>query len=495
MQRSAPSNTPDHSLRLAISGVVLAVFGAKLLLIRFYGSPVPNYDQWQSEARLLFIPFFDHYLKAKYFWVPHNEHRVVLTRLLNFFLMLSNGQWDTRLEMTVNAALHAGFAGALVAFASKRVRAWGLAAVSAAAVAVFGLPCAWENTLGGFQSQFYFLCWMALGQIWLCTTARALDRRWWGGFAMGVLGLGTMASGFISSGLVLGVLCLGLLRKRKLSRDEGVAALLLLSVCAAGLLLMHRTEGSSRYDAQSLRLWLASAAYAFGWPDRWTFAGCLVFQVPLVALGVSLTRGRRSDAWEWALLALGCWAWAQMGSLTLTRSSVIASSSKYVDIFAVSLFANALSLVILSGRSRLAGAAVALWLAFLGVGLSLAAKQAIADLGSYRASQLATAEHIRAYVVSGDVTVLSSAPDKERPYPDAGYLAHMLSHRGMRPLLPRELQAPQSWKGYGPDSVVANALQEWALWILALGILLAAIGLGRIWTCGGPELVSSPCTT
>jgi hypothetical protein len=465
---------------LALAGVILFVFGAKLLLIRSFGSPVPNYDQWQSQARLLYIPFFDHYLKAKYFWVPHNEHRVLFTRLLNFFLTLSNGQWDTRLEMTVNAAIHAGFAGGLVAFASKLVRGWGLVAVTAIVVALFSLPCAWENTLGGFQSQFYFLCWTALGQIWLCATAESLSRRWWCGYGVGLLALGTMASGFFSSGIVLVVMWLRNLCARQVSRRDWMAALLLMLVCAAGVILTHRTEASAAYWARSLSEWLRSAAYAFGWPFGRAIVGVLVFQAPMALLAADLVLRRRTGKWNWALLGLGIWTWVQLGCLALTRSAVIDASPKYTDIFAISLIANSVALLVLAGRRNLAGTAIVLWLGLLGAGLSMATKQAIGELGNYRVSETAKADHIRAYVETGNFASLGSVPAKELPYTDASYLARMLSHPGIRPLLPRELQAPSAWEGYGPDSKVSNVLQQEALWILGLGLLLAAFGVSRM---------------
>ena len=448
----------------------------KLVLIRSFGSPVPSYDQWMSQARLIYVPFFDHYLKVRYFWVPHNEHRVVFTRLLNFFLTLANGQWDTRLEMTVNALIHAGFAGALVAFASRLVRGWGLAAVAAVVVAVFVVPGAWENTLGGFQSAFYFLCWSALGQLWLCTTAKPLDRRWWCGYVVGLMGLGTMGTGFLSSAAVLAILCLGVLRDRRMASRDAGAAILLAGLCAAGaFLLSHHVPGADIYRATSLRVGLGSAAYAFGWPLGRSLAGALCVQAPLAWLALRLIRGRQASAFEWTLLGLGIWGWVQMGALAYTRATAI-ETPRYADVFALSLIANTLALVCLVGGKRFAPAVLAIWLALLAGGLAGVTTRALADLRDYRALETVKAQHIQAFMTTGDVAILRSAPPRELPYPDPDTLARMLTNPGLRPMLPRELQAPADWRGYGLDSMASNTLQACALWIASLGVLLAGLG-------------------
>jgi hypothetical protein len=52
-----------------------------------YGMTMPEWDQWDAEGLYLLAPWFndDHFLRALF--TPHNEHRVVLTKLLNVFLV------------------------------------------------------------------------------------------------------------------------------------------------------------------------------------------------------------------------------------------------------------------------------------------------------------------------------------------------------------------------------------------------------------------------
>src|SRR5688572_12062879 len=75
-----------------------------------YGSPMPDWDQWDAEGRNLLIPWVDDDQFVEKLFLPHNEHRVVLTKLQNLGLTLMNGQWDSRLEAVTNALLHAALA-------------------------------------------------------------------------------------------------------------------------------------------------------------------------------------------------------------------------------------------------------------------------------------------------------------------------------------------------------------------------------------------------
>lgn len=457
---SAASASRKMALALVIAGVIAAVFGTKLLLIRDDGSPVPTYDQWMGEAQLLYIPQADHHLRARYFWVPHNEHRVVFTRLVNFALTAANRQWDPRLEMTVNALVHAGLAGALVAFAAGFARGPRLALPVAVVLGVFMAPYAWENTLGGFQSQFYFLCWAALGHVWLCLTAEPLDRRWWAGYAVGILGLGTMASGFLAAAAVLAVLVLGVLRRRRMTQAEGRAAGLLVVLCLAGVLLVHQVPGASAYKAPSVGAWLRSSAGAFGRPIGWYLPTAVCLQLPMAILAIGLASGRRPGGRDLALLGLGVWCWIQMASLSYSRSEIL-GVPRYGDLYAISLVANTVALARLLDGRRAWAAIAFLWIVVFGIGLCGVSLRAAAALGDHRTLEAAKARRVRGYVATGDRALLMSAPPAELPYNNPWTLALMLSHPTIRQLLPKELRPPLALRE-SPESRGFSGPSEWA---------------------------------
>src|SRR5712672_3177546 len=86
------------------------VLGAKWAFIDVAGSDMPDWDQWDAEGQNLIIPWFEHDHFVAHLFEPHNEHRVVVTKLQNLAVTLLAGQWDGRLESVINALLHTGLA-------------------------------------------------------------------------------------------------------------------------------------------------------------------------------------------------------------------------------------------------------------------------------------------------------------------------------------------------------------------------------------------------
>src|SRR5579859_8276599 len=106
------ANLPRPRLVLWLFALFLVILGAKLWVIQLYGSWLPVWDQW-DEADQFFRPWLEGHLTWHDWFAPHNEHRIFFTRLLDFLVISLNGRWDTLLQMTVNAILHAGYACAL----------------------------------------------------------------------------------------------------------------------------------------------------------------------------------------------------------------------------------------------------------------------------------------------------------------------------------------------------------------------------------------------
>jgi hypothetical protein len=44
---------------------------------------------------------------------------------------------------------------------------------------LFVLPFGWENTLAGFQAQFYFVLFFSLISLWLLVTQSPFSSKWW----------------------------------------------------------------------------------------------------------------------------------------------------------------------------------------------------------------------------------------------------------------------------------------------------------------------------
>jgi hypothetical protein len=62
------------------------ILGVRWTVFHRYGMTMPEWDQWDAEGLQLLAPWYnnEHFLRALF--TPHNEHRVVLTKLLNLGL-------------------------------------------------------------------------------------------------------------------------------------------------------------------------------------------------------------------------------------------------------------------------------------------------------------------------------------------------------------------------------------------------------------------------
>ena len=178
-----------------------------------YGTALPYWDQW-DEAGLWFKPWLEGHLAWGTWFAPHNEHRIFFTRLLDWFVLRLNRQWDPRLQMTINAFIHAGYACGLACslwvFNGRKHEG----RICFLLLPFFALPFAAENTIHGFQSQMYFLSiFSVIAMVGLGFGSPG--RGWWlGGLAAAVMSLFTMGSGLLASLAVMGLVCLRMLKQR-----------------------------------------------------------------------------------------------------------------------------------------------------------------------------------------------------------------------------------------------------------------------------------------
>ena len=83
----------------------LVVIGAKYWMIAHYGSPTPLWDQWDAEGALLYPKYLGGTLQISDLIAPHNEHRILVTRLWSLLLLDLEGYWDPILQMVANTLI------------------------------------------------------------------------------------------------------------------------------------------------------------------------------------------------------------------------------------------------------------------------------------------------------------------------------------------------------------------------------------------------------
>jgi hypothetical protein len=208
---------------LLVTGFALLIFGGKLWLLDVAGSDLPVWDQWDAEDEYLIRPWLEHRLDWSILNHAHNEHHLVTSKLFALGLFVINGQWDALVEATANALVHTASALLLLALARRWLHGGWLVLCGALLVLLFTLPFSWENTLFGFQGQFYFLTLLSLGHVWLSLDDTGFAPRWFLGQVLGLFAVVTMASGCLSSAAVLTVLFIRLVRERRLAPPATLA--------------------------------------------------------------------------------------------------------------------------------------------------------------------------------------------------------------------------------------------------------------------------------
>ena len=77
--------------------------GMKLLMMEPCLNALPYYDQWEAEGAEIYVPYYQHTLRFLGLFHAQNEHRIFFTHVYDLALLLLNKQWDSQLQMVVNA--------------------------------------------------------------------------------------------------------------------------------------------------------------------------------------------------------------------------------------------------------------------------------------------------------------------------------------------------------------------------------------------------------
>ena len=489
-----PAVTSRLTPWMRLAGLFLLLWGPALAVVHHYGSDLPQYDQWDAEGALIYLPHAQGTLEAQAFFRPHNEHRIALARGLAYLLLLANGQWDARLQCVVNAALHAligvlAFGWGCKTLATHWRIGWLLVVAGFTA-----LPVSWEIVLSGFGSQQYMLVGCSLGTLALLGAAPAGTGRWWLGVLCAWLALFTMASGLFAAAVVAATLLLFALRERGDWRRHGPTLLVCGAVIVTGLLLHAPAPLHEVLHSDSVGEYVAALRRYLQWPFEGRVWGRLarawilpVLQwLPWLWLGARLWRqGRESATRERVIWAAAGWALLQFAVSAYARGAGAPKpSSRYVDTLLVGVGANLLALALLCAHTKLAGwrrrvlvggALVGCVGALAGVGMHVGDNFS-RHLPRHRAHLARTLENTRAYLATGDFAHLQHG---DIPYPQADTLAEWLSHPEIRAILPASLQPAPARPG--PLSRIAAWLARAGIVIAALGAALLAAAAWRDW--------------
>ena len=448
----------------------LLILGAKWSFIDRYGTDMPDWDQWDAEGLHLYSPWFTHDHFIREVFTPHNEHRIVPTKLQNLSLTLMNGQWDARLECVVNALLHTALAVALFVLgrrwiAGPKLSENGLVTTDSdepalvplllrgllfiTIAACFSLPLGWQNTLGGFHSQQYWLLGLSFVALVTLPFARPGRAAWWFGAIAGAVALVSMGSGFLAAAAVIGVIALRLLRRSATLRETWPTLVLCAVLCVVGWLTRTEVPNHANLKAGSISEFFLYASKSLQWPEPLTPFAALVLWLPW--LGIAWRAWREpADRAPVTLFGLGGWVLLQIFATAYARgANADWPASRYMDTLLLGVAFNALALLWhLAHRPPApaahfaAGAFTTLWIVTLTHGFVWQVgwnyDHEISGVPSVTTYYHNSAENVRRYLATDDSEFLDQ-PDI--PYPSAAPLRDRLDRPEIRRIMPVGLRA------------------------------------------------------
>ena len=450
------------ALSLFLISLFLTGLGAKLWLIHEFGAPLPFWDQWE-DARVVFVPYFEGKLSLAALFSPHNEPRIFFTRLYDLAMLLLDGQWDGELLMVVNAMIHCAILAGLGLFIARWLdtKYWTL--VWLPLVLALALPFAWENTLAGFHSMFYFLLLLTLLSIWSLGLHVATSVAWWCGVATAIMALFTLSSGFLAVWAALALIVLAVWRVPQGWKRHIPTLVVWLLLTVVGVLLKADVKHHHALQAHSLVEFLMALGSNLAWPWIVMPPFAILNLFPLAALGWFVLRSEEEcQPPEGMTLAVGVWVVLQGAAAAYARGAGGRPPGwRYMDSNSLLIAANCFSIAILmcrhldgSRRRAIWHTAFILWGVTCAAGLTLLTLRAwqidIPERQFYQRCQL---QNARAYMATGDIRVLDHKPDPQLPLyegdPDAPRPQHegakfvqYLNYPGVRSILPACVRDP-----------------------------------------------------
>ena len=367
---------------------------------------------------------------------------------------------------------------------------------------MFALPFGWENSLEGFNSQWYFLLLTSLSGLLAIVAAPALNTRWWTGFLLLGISYFCTAGGALSMSAAVAI---GLAQfaagPRRGPREIGGLALLALTAAA----MLHDIPiipGMAPLKAHSIGDFMRAAVQVASWPATpgpvpfvlqatlrhpHQHAGCrgepsrdpakAAARRPALAdtsarrLGAAADGGNRiwPRDWNGGTALFRCLSDCYAGERREPRLPPARLANSWL-------------------KHRRGLAAVALWLLLI-VPRSAAISRPSASTYSvptFAKAGRAETENLRAFLATNDRQMLENKPRIEIPYPDPQRLVDVTSMPAIRAILPPTLvgedsaaRAQQSglarFTGRGVETIKTYFVR-WGVLLIPLGLTLFIVG-------------------
>lgn len=443
---------------------------ARIIYVSLYAAPLPFWDQWDELDRQI-RPWFDGTSHILQLFEPHNQHRIAFTRIISLLLASANGRvFDNLVEAYANAFIYAALWAVLYPLLVHRDTSQARSRLGALVVVVLGvLPFDWENTLIGFQNQFYIMGLLAVATIGVAAYRRLSVGTIFLLTLLAGASLFTMGSGLLAAPAACFALLLCTWRKPAPWSRLLVALSSMALITVAGLILLKDGTPVESLRATGVLDFLRGLLVAMTWPlhSRPSSAARWIFAVLLWAPGAlwlwCFYRTRRAEANEVFAVSLAGWVFLQCMAIAYSRGHDASSlSSRYSEIAALGLAANAWLALKLAARwpdahwAKFAiGAAVVLvgWIFW---------QRTPGDLSSMKERHtfaIIETRNVQHYLAG---LPLPAVPEGSlaMPYPKVQRLRSLLDNPEIRALLPPAAFPQPAPSRHAPLSAFAAAIQN-----------------------------------
>ncbi|QLL09612.1 hypothetical protein [Mycobacterium vicinigordonae] len=490
LSESPPHPKVSFGLLAAVACVVL---GAKLLVISVLGSPSPLLDQWDGEGDNLYVPYLRDELTISHLFASHNEHQIVLFRLLALFHLELAGEWNPRLEMILGALIHVVVVTWLVALLIPLISPQRRLLSACFIAFVFALPIGYENLLWGFQDQIYFSLLFGLATIAAFVVAEPFSLRWFGGLTAAVLSYFSFATG-VAAILVAGALIslqMGTRVRRRRGREY--AGLFVLALIA-GMMILWTISRANSTTTTPLAFIIGFVVLAGP-----TIVGTIVIQIPVIWF-IKHTVARRpviSDP-AWVAIGIAGWVLLQLVLIAYGRGTVF--GVRYLDILlpmypvalvAVFTYADATRGMQFEKYTRRASVA---WVFGIVTAVALLGYFAsILQSIDWSRSANQQMSKVQAYLHTGDRNDLrpkvGGGNTVDVSFPNAQKLASILDKRDIRAILPPQLRPADADIGQARNRMwlrgrFASSTAATMHVVLSIGPAFLAVGVGLFFAIG-----------
>ncbi|OZI20935.1 hypothetical protein CAL26_26125 [Bordetella genomosp. 9] len=469
-------------------GFALLLVGARWWLIHHHGSPVPYWDQWDGEAATLYGPYVKGDLSWAMLFEPHNEHRILTTRLFALGLFIVNGSWNPLLQMVLNAVVIVGVLVLLLSYLNQALSQWQRWALLIFCLVLFCIPYAWENTLAGFQTQYYFNLLFSFIALWLLVGSPSFSKAWWIGLGFAILACLSLASGLFSLAATVPVTAAQCIWGQRRKGTGATAAMLLAALFVIGYALTPDVAQNAEMKAHSIMEFVHALKVGLSWPGKPQLLIATVLQIPAVAYLVLQWLRRREPVAtvHWFLIALIVWVWGQDVSLAYGRS-VLVRSSRYLDLYAIGLLVNFVCLMWSLGQARwrraVRAAVCVIWVIYVAFAMYKQWGRIEEQLADKVANSMTELSNVRGYLKTGDKSFLFGKALLDIPYPRPDRLQGLLDDPAIRSTLPAAIMPAEDKPRHKGrlDALVQELLAHAfvAMLIGALALLAACVSRVR----------------